>query len=66
MKAILKFKLPEDRVEFEMYRKAPDYHHALCEFGNKLRRWSKDGAQPSLSDIMDEYHRILEEIEFEH
>jgi hypothetical protein len=37
MKAILKFNLPEDRIEFKLAQKGSDYRFALMELDSKLR-----------------------------
>lgn len=63
MIGILKFKLPEERDEFEVAQKAADYKIALFELDQWLRSRIKyhdlsTEHQDILQSVRDELHRI--------
>ncbi len=60
MKATFEFSLPEDSDDYEMYRRAPEYHNALCELREWLRAERKSG-QRGLEVVWNEFHEVCEE-----
>lgn len=65
MKGTLEFNLPEEQSLFNMYLKAIEYHGAIEDFRNQLRRWDKDDHEPSLAQVREVLYKILTEINFE-
>lgn len=51
-KAILEFNLPDDMIEFEKASKAANYHLALCDLNEQLRRYEKYGHNFKTADEM--------------
>lgn len=63
MKATFEFLLPEDQYEYETYRRAPGFYHALGELRRWLRQKRKHGDSDTigLDEVWDEFHRICQE-----
>jgi hypothetical protein len=62
------FNLPEDQHEYEVMSQAQKAQSFLWEFSQQLRSWYKYGhtfkdADDALSQIRDEFYRLLNEHE---
>ena len=66
MRAILKFKLPEEEAEYKMAVHGADYHSVLWNLDQHLRNFLKYGHQFSDVDSALEYIRkyIAEELNY--
>lgn len=64
--AILKFKLPEEKEEFDAASQAQSFKLMLWDFSNQLRSWQKyhhgfENADHALTKIREEFYRLLNE-----
>lgn len=59
-KAILEFNLPEDREEFEMASKGPDYYNALFDIDNHCRNSLKHGhAYKTPDEVLEDIRKMI-------
>ena len=61
MTATLEFRLPEEREEFEVTRKALDLYFVLYDFSEELRDRVKYGGREDLQEIRDLLYEKMEE-----
>ena len=60
MKATFEFSLPEETLEYGIYRNALEYISALQEFNEWLRR-GKDRDDPAhIDEVWDKFHEVCE------
>lgn len=57
MKSILEFNLPEDKDDFDMAVKAPNYYNALWDLSNKIRGLDKYEDKESIT--IDELRKLF-------
>lgn len=65
MKAVLKFNLPEENVEFDLACNFQGLHNSLCEFDEHLRHKIKyennsDELNACLQDLRSKFRQICE------
>lgn len=54
MKAILEFNLPEDRDDFTLAQRGPDYFSFLWDLDQDLRSWQKYGHEfKSVNEVIE-------------
>ena len=56
---ILKFKCPEERVEFELANRGNDFYHVLWEFDNWLRGEIKYNDREDLQEVRTKLYELL-------
>jgi hypothetical protein len=63
MKSVLRFDLPEERIEFLNAVHGQDYAVACWELDSKLRGWLKHGGHDFTTpeQVMEEIRRLLRE-----
>jgi len=63
MRVILLFDLPEESDEYKLHTKAPDYHRALSDMSEYLRRQIKyQDMPPEKRDVFEEIRDKFVEI----